>query len=290
MKCFVCGSEMRRDQMAGEESVSVSGFEHRTFRCSSCGDVERRLVLSTARDAEPAEPEPAIQSPAIQSSTIQSCSTDEQSAAPAAVRQPAKKLSGIYTRLRRLLPFRRESVAPLRAPAAAPSAAPPANVETVEPAPRTTPTLRHALELGHDSTRAGDNLAECEALLKHAIEMVHGPARSAQAVVATNLEYEAPLPSPEALVTPDLRAADSLQSARESDDPKKPRVVEIDYDPVKFRYAARDAATGFLVMRHEDRSRLKGMCERMGWQVVEDASVAVHKSASFFPGVRDADF
>src|SRR5262245_50972454 len=136
MKCFVCGSEMRLDQIGGEENVSVSGFEHRTFRCSVCGDVERRLVLSTACDAKPAEPEPAIQSP-----TVQSRSTDEQSVAPAAVSQPVKKLSGIYTRLRRLLPFRRESAAPLRAPATAPSAVPLANVETVETVPRTAPTL-----------------------------------------------------------------------------------------------------------------------------------------------------
>jgi hypothetical protein len=51
---------------------------------------------------------------------------------------------------------------------------------------------------------------------------------------------------------------------------KKPVVVEIHYDPVKARYAAQDSRTGLLILRHEDRARLKGMCERMGWQVLDN--------------------
>jgi hypothetical protein len=67
----------------------------------------------------------------------------------------------------------------------------------------------------------------------------------------------------------DFTPADSLESDEESEPrPAKP-VAEIHYDPLKARYAARDTTTGMLVMRHEDRALLKGMCERMGWQVVE---------------------
>ena len=48
---MVCGAEMRLDDVAADKSASVSGFEHHTFKCPSCGDVEERLAF-----VKPAEP------------------------------------------------------------------------------------------------------------------------------------------------------------------------------------------------------------------------------------------
>jgi hypothetical protein len=253
MHCLVCGSEMRLDQVAGDESVSVSGFERRTFRCPSCGDVEHRLAFNRRHDPSPGEPSPDIQSAAIQCS-----STDEQSAVPAAVGEPVfKERPGIFARLRRLLPFRREIAAPSPSPAPVPANEPLPTVETVEAAPSTVPTSPHSIESRVDLTKADNGLDECEVLLKHAIEIVRGPACSPELAIETNLECEAPLRIIEVGREP-VRAR-----------PRKPIVVEIQYDPLKARYAARDTRTGLLVMRHEDRTRLKGMCKRMGWQIVE---------------------
>jgi hypothetical protein len=39
-----------------DDTMAVAGFEHHTYMCSDCKDVERRLVF--ARPAEDAEPQP----------------------------------------------------------------------------------------------------------------------------------------------------------------------------------------------------------------------------------------
>jgi hypothetical protein len=276
MKCFVCGSEMRLDPIAGEESVSVSGFEHRSFRCSSCGDVEQRLVFRAERDADTASP-----APSIQSSAIQSCLTDEQPAAFAAVRQPAKKVSGIYTRLKRLLPFRRESAVLSRSIAATPARDQQlrTSVECSATTPSIAPRSSHSAECGVAFIEADDSLDECEVLLKRAIDMVHGRHYSAETKTETDLKCEAriegtleiatlePTVAPAIVVEPEIKPI----VARELEPrPRKPVVVEIHYDPVKARFAAKDTRTGLLILRHEDRARLKGMCERMGWQVLDN--------------------
>ena len=45
MKCFVCGVEMRLTRVEPHDSSAAKGFEYRTFRCDSCGDLERRFVF-----------------------------------------------------------------------------------------------------------------------------------------------------------------------------------------------------------------------------------------------------
>src|SRR5262249_36556503 len=42
MRCLACGGEMQVDQIDPHETL-VS-CEHYTFRCTSCGDIERRLL------------------------------------------------------------------------------------------------------------------------------------------------------------------------------------------------------------------------------------------------------
>jgi hypothetical protein len=144
MRCLFCGSEMRLDQVDKNESVSVSGYEWHTFRCSSCGDVERRLALSTGSNASNAEPAPPIQTVStdkqaaapqcgdverrLASSTgsgpghaepapaIQTVSTDKQAAALDDVVGPVfGRVAGVYTRLRRLV-LRRQVPAPTLPP------------------------------------------------------------------------------------------------------------------------------------------------------------------------------
>jgi hypothetical protein len=46
------------------------------------------------------------------------------------------------------------------------------------------------------------------------------------------------------------------------------RLVQIHYDPAETAYVARDFASGLIVMQHQDREHLQGMCEWIGWRVV----------------------
>jgi len=45
---------MRLVQTVSDQSMMVSGYEHRTYECLACHEVERRLTFTTA----PSEPEP----------------------------------------------------------------------------------------------------------------------------------------------------------------------------------------------------------------------------------------
>jgi hypothetical protein len=312
MRCLFCGSEMRLDQVDKNESVSVSGYEWHTFRCSSCGDVERRLALSTGSNASHAEPAPPIQTVStdkqaaapqcgdverrLASSTgsgpghaepapaIQTVSTDKQAAALYDVVGPVfGKVAGVYTRLRRLV-LRRQVPAPTRSLAAARA--------TVESGPARvarskTPTLPHSADAPVDSGLLQKDLDGCEELLKPAIKMLHGAHRSPEMAEGSRFDYKAPLKpgievfreptrSAQIAVRPDFRPAESpaLAPFKLNSDPeppaRKPLVVEIHYDLLKGRYAATDASTRLLLFRHEDRARLRSMCERMGWQLVDD--------------------
>jgi hypothetical protein len=88
-----------------------------------------------------------------------------------------------------------------------------------------------------------DDLDECEILLRRAIEMVRGSTRWSQ---------------PTRSLT-DRMPGRSLSS----------RVVQIHHDPGDATYVATDAKSGLCVLRHRDRARLRAMCDRIGWQVVE---------------------
>jgi len=45
MRCMACGAEMILMNVIQDETMPVPGFEHRTFMCSECHDVERRLAF-----------------------------------------------------------------------------------------------------------------------------------------------------------------------------------------------------------------------------------------------------
>jgi hypothetical protein len=63
MWCLACGGEMQLLEVVQAHAMLIEGYEHHTWRCSACGQTERRLVFirrepnrSDAR--QPAEPEP----------------------------------------------------------------------------------------------------------------------------------------------------------------------------------------------------------------------------------------
>jgi hypothetical protein len=58
MRCMLFDAEMILMNVVQDDTMPVAGFEHRTFMCSSCHDVERRLVFVRAA----AMPVPATQS------------------------------------------------------------------------------------------------------------------------------------------------------------------------------------------------------------------------------------
>jgi hypothetical protein len=91
MRCMACGAEMILMNVVPDDTMTVPGFEHHTFRCSDCHDVERRLVFTRRgreTDAEqmPVHPAPSIAPP----SPVQ----DERIAAPGLCRRVVAKLRG----------------------------------------------------------------------------------------------------------------------------------------------------------------------------------------------------
>src|SRR5262245_40768316 len=63
MRCFVCNAEMTLMNVVEDGTMPVHGLQWRTFVCSACGDVERRLVFT--KHAEEGEPAPVQVAPSI---------------------------------------------------------------------------------------------------------------------------------------------------------------------------------------------------------------------------------
>src|ERR1700704_5854211 len=49
MRCLVCDTEMVLMEAVQADPTTLPGFEHRTFLCPACHDVERRLAYAGAR-------------------------------------------------------------------------------------------------------------------------------------------------------------------------------------------------------------------------------------------------
>jgi hypothetical protein len=56
MRCLACGADMILMSVVPDETMPVAGFEHHTFMCSECYDIERRLFF--AKPSEPIDPGP----------------------------------------------------------------------------------------------------------------------------------------------------------------------------------------------------------------------------------------
>jgi hypothetical protein len=62
MRCMVCGAEMRLMQSVPDDTMMVAGYEHQTWACTGCDEVERRLMFTRAKTPIDAVPPPAAQS------------------------------------------------------------------------------------------------------------------------------------------------------------------------------------------------------------------------------------
>ena len=76
MRCMACGAEMILTNVVEDNTMAVPGFEHRTFVCSECQDVEQRLVFAkqacerdTELMAEQAAP-PIVPAPTVQDEDV----------------------------------------------------------------------------------------------------------------------------------------------------------------------------------------------------------------------------
>jgi hypothetical protein len=69
MRCLMCDADMILIKAVSDDSIAVPGFERHTLQCSSCGDVEQRLVFSSkttsgrAADVPPHEAPPVSPAP-----------------------------------------------------------------------------------------------------------------------------------------------------------------------------------------------------------------------------------
>jgi hypothetical protein len=91
MPCTTCGAEMILINVVQEHAMAMRGFEHHSFMCSSCRDVERRLVFTRhGRESDtptmPVHPAPPI----VPASTAQ----DERLAAPGLLRRVLANIRG----------------------------------------------------------------------------------------------------------------------------------------------------------------------------------------------------
>jgi hypothetical protein len=58
---MACGAEMILMHVVPDETMAVAGFEHHTFMCSECYDVERRLAFT--KPSESVDPIPLERPP-----------------------------------------------------------------------------------------------------------------------------------------------------------------------------------------------------------------------------------
>jgi hypothetical protein len=145
---------------------------------------------------------------------------------------------------------------------------------------------------------ADDDLDQCEVLLKSAIELVRDTARCSQRAErladggAPGLDGSLPVHSAPPISLTALAEADrdldecELLLKRAVALVRGPahrpglirlgragRVVQIQHDPKDATYFATDTKSGLSVLRHRDRAHLLTMCDRLGWQVIEDAAL-----------------
>jgi hypothetical protein len=162
------------------------------------------------------------------------------------------------------------------------------------------PVPHHSAPPTSASPAPENDLDDAEELLRRAIEMVRGPARGAQPTGGVT-EAEPAVPAESAAASeadPELddgqamlqRAIEMVRGATRgvrthTDSGIAPpadmrakrsppgRVVEICHDPsFEAAYAAKDATSGLVVIRHQDSARLRAMCDRLGWQVIESGA------------------
>ena len=86
MLCMECGAEMHLVQVAKANTISVSGFEHRTWQCSGCSAVEQRMAFSREKTPTQTEPIELARTGSVQG--IQTALAGKVQAEPTDPRQP----------------------------------------------------------------------------------------------------------------------------------------------------------------------------------------------------------
>jgi hypothetical protein len=112
MRCMACGAEMALMNVVQDDTMAVSGFEHHTFMCSGCGDVEQRLVF-----AKPGEPSSSNAASPVLAKPAEPLPSD---APPPVVAKPAEPLPVHAAPPISPVPAVRGERAPAAAPAPAP--------------------------------------------------------------------------------------------------------------------------------------------------------------------------
>ncbi len=85
---MACDGEMILMKVVQDDTMPIPGFEHHTFMCSNCHDVERRLVFT--KDGRESDAEPMPGAPTVPAVAAQ----DERIAVPGLFRRVAAKLRG----------------------------------------------------------------------------------------------------------------------------------------------------------------------------------------------------
>ena len=66
MRCMMCGAEMTLIGVVEDDTFKlVRGFEHHTYMCSKCGDIERRLAFNKHSKEPNTEAVPILSPPPI---------------------------------------------------------------------------------------------------------------------------------------------------------------------------------------------------------------------------------
>src|SRR6266540_4163455 len=163
MQCLACGAEMQLMHVVQDHTMPIAGYEHHTFMCSACGDIERRLVFTrNIVQSHTEEPVPVHTAPTTASGTLRRLFAKLRGGQNSASRS-AELLSVPTT------PPTSAPVEPVSLPTAPPTSAPPAEPEPV-------PTTAHTSV----PSEADNGLDEIEALLRRAIEMVRAPTPRSQ--------------------------------------------------------------------------------------------------------------
>ena len=91
MRCLACNAEMILRKVVQDDTMAVPGFEHHTFMCSACHDVEQHLVFTRHGRESDTEPMPVHTAPPIAPA---SAAQDERIATPGFFGRVVAKIRG----------------------------------------------------------------------------------------------------------------------------------------------------------------------------------------------------
>jgi hypothetical protein len=285
MRCMACGAEMRLVRVVRDDTMMVTGYEHHTLQCSECHEEERRLVFSREGTPSPVEPAPAA-TPAPESNTSRTNAAETTANATNASETNVAATNATDANATDTNATETTPAASKPAPAAVPL--PCANMLAL--VAELSATAQEAAEPAAPPTTAAAPAAEgASSIIEPSAEAPPSPAPDEPAPVTGAATNDAPAPDPGeillqraiALVRSPQRR--SLASGGIADDgpvapaeatvpsrSKRPgRVVQIQRAPDEAAYVALDTRSGLSVLRHADSTRLRAMCDRIGWQVVE---------------------